>query len=217
MIGEEILDRVRIFTGNHQLSGFSEINDAYETILRRAGMWVSRVRDESSVTFANEKIFYDLPMELIRRLESVWIKDNEDFKEWRRLEEVTEDKFEKTVFIFRKADGTDRKDVPRYFRLAMGATDQMEVAPTPDGTYPCRLVYIGNPAPLDRAVTPILPENYHRVIAKLAAAYWLENNEGDAKAAPLHRQVREAYFPLAVDIAPNRAGVARPRQKIMRA
>ncbi len=220
MEGEEILDAMRDFTGNDALSSYAEINDAYETFLRRAGLWISRVRDESSVEFANDKTFYDLPMDLIRRLEAVWIKDNEDFQEWRRLDEATEDGFESTVFQFRNSDGTNQKNVPRFYRLAMGATDQLEVTPTPDGTYPCRLVYIGSPSPLGHFSTPIWPENYHRVIAKLAAAYWLDvHGTGDiqsARAANLHGQVREAYFPLAVDISPNRVGVVKPKQKIMR-
>ena len=220
MEGWEILDRMRDFAGNDALSEYDEINDAYETILRRAGLWISRVRDESSVEFADDKNLYDLPMDLIRRLEAVWIKDNQDFQEWRRLDEATEDQFESTVFQFRKSDGTNQKNVPRFYRLAMGATNQLEVTPTPDGTYPCRLVYIGSPTPLAQFVTPILPENYHRVIAKLAAADWLDVHGVDevqlARAAKLHGQVREAYFPLAVDISTNRVGVARPKQKIMR-
>ena len=219
MNGDELLNRVRFFTGNHALQGFSEINDAYETILRRAGMWVSRVRDETSVTFSDNKVFYNLPMDRIRRLESVWIKDNVDFQEWRELDEVTENRFESTVFQFRKTDGTDNKDVPRFYRLAMGETAQMEVTPTPDGTYPCRLVYIGNPTPIDRSVVPVLPGNYHRVIAKLAAALWLEGQPDkfmQGRAAGLHGQVKSSYLSLAFDIAPNRAGVARPKQKIMR-
>ena len=219
MDGEEILDRVRFFTGNHALQGFSEINDAYETILRRAGMWMTRVRDETSLVFLSDKIFYNLPMESIRRLESIWIKDNEDFKEWRELKEATDDRFETTVFQFRNVDSTDQKDVPRFYRLSMGDTNQLEVTPTPDGNYPARLVYIGNPTAIERATVPVLPGNYHRIIAKLAAANWLEDHPSEtnqAKAGRLQRDVREAYFPLAVDVSVNRVGVGTPKQRIMR-
>ncbi len=220
MQGDEILDLVRRHTKNHRLSRFDEINDAYETLCRRAGMWFLRVRDEHTLQFRDGKTTYTLPMARIRRLESVWIKDNEDFKEWRELDEATEDQFEKTVFQFRKADSTDDKDVPRFYRLGAGDSDQLEVTPTPDGTYIGRLVYIGNPTPLDLMVTPVLPENYHRTIAKLAAALWLEGTEDEAKharARTLRRDVEGAYFHMAVDTAPNRNGVARPKQRIMRA
>ena len=219
MKGEQILNLVQEFTGNDGFSGYSDINDAYETISRRAGMWVSKVRDEESLEFLDGKTEYDLPVELIRRLTSVWIKDNTDFKEWRRLEETTEDKFESTVFAFRKADATDDKDTPRFYRLQGGIANQLEVTPTPDGTYPGRLHYIGNPKPIDRQTVPVLPEPYHRTIAKLAASMWLERQDSEvqhAKADRLRRQVQETYLGLAFDIAPDRTGVKRPHQRIMR-
>ena len=219
MRGEEILNLVKEYTGNDGLAGYSDINDAYETICRRAGMWVVRVRDEDSLTFLDDKTEYDLPMDLIRRLESVWIKDNEDFKEWRRLTEVTEDKFERTVLSFRKEDATDDKGVPLFYRLQGGNGNQLEVTPTPDGTYPGRLQYIGNPTQIDRQVEPVLPEPYHRTIAKLAASTWLERQDSEvllARGDRLRRQVRETYFGLAFDMSPDRTGVSRPRQRILR-
>ena len=220
MTGEEILDRVREFTGYSGLSGYEEINDAYETILRRGGLWSTRVRDESSVTIKNNEKFYALPMDRIRRLESVWVKDNADFLEWRPLYEVAEVGFEKTVFQYRKADGTDRRDAPREYRLSMSEGQELEVSPTPDGTYACRLIYIGNPPPIARQVTPILPSNYHRIIAKLAAVNYLSNKPDEAsqvKAAGLRTQVREALFNMAFDVSPNRSGLHRKRQMVMRA
>ena len=220
MNGEKLLERVKFYTGDHTLQGYSHINDAYETILRRAGMWLTRVRDETSLVFKNGLTKYTLPMSSIRRLEGIWIQDNEDFQEWRELQEVTEGRFEETVFQYREADGTNTKDSPYFYRLHMGDANQLEVTPTPDGTYPARLVYIGNPPEINGEITPVLPENYHRIIAKLAAANWLEDHPSEvneAKANRLHRDVRESYFPLAVDVSANRAGVARPKQKIMRA
>ncbi len=219
MRGEEILNLVREFTGNDGVTGYSDINDAYETLCRRAGTWVVRVRDEGSLTFLDDKTEYDLPMELIRRFESVWIKDNADFQEWRKLTEATEDRFEKQVLGNRNEDATDDKDAPRYYRLQGGESNQLQVTPTPDGTYPGRLVYMGNPTPIDRQGVPVLPESYHRTMAKLAASRWLERQPDDgnvAKGQRLHRQVQETYLGLAFDTAPDRTGVSRPRQRIMR-
>lgn len=219
MRGEEILNHTRRFTGNDGLQGYSDINDAHETLCRRAGLWVTRVRDEDSLEFRDGVTRYDLPSDQIRRLESVWIRDNEEFQEWRKLDEVTEEKFEQVVFQFRNEDATDDKDVPLYYRLSMGPTQQLEVTPTPDGTYPGRLVYIGNPTLIDRQVVPVLPENYHRTIAKLAAAFWLERQKDEADqviGAKLRQQVRETHLGMAFDLSPNRKGVLMPRQRILR-
>ncbi|KKL26213.1 hypothetical protein LCGC14_2397540 [marine sediment metagenome] len=181
-------------------------------------MWVCRVRDEDSVEFRNDIRVYDLPLDRIRRLEDVWVQANEDEKGWRELLPATD--FEAKVLASRNTDGTDAKDVPTFFRLEGGDVQQLDVTPTPDGTYNCRLVYIGNPPAIRREVVPVLPENYHRIIAKQAAADVLRLppvSEGNmALAARYEGEVRQSYFPLANDIAPNRFGLAFKGQPIMR-
>lgn len=220
MKGEEILDLVRRMSGKHDWQFYDEINDAYETICRKAGFWFTRIRDENSFTFENGKTSYSLPLDQIRRLEGVAIKDNEDFQEWRTLEEVGDDLFDRKVFAYRNMDATDQKDVPRYYRLSADSVKHLEVTPTPDGSYPMRLIYIGNPPKIEASTVPVLPENYHRILVKLAAAKLLQlppfTDAKSAQAATLMRDYREAMFPLALDTAPNRVGTGSPKRRIMR-
>src|SRR3990167_1108892 len=219
MTGEEILEQVRKLTGDHVWSGYQEINDAYETMCRRSRYWEARQRDEYSVRFQDGVIVYTLPMSRIRVLESVWVRYNDDYQEWRELTEASDATFEQSVLANRGTDGTDTEDVPDVYRLE--GPDQMRVSPTPDGSYSVRLVYIGNPAPITRTATPILPESYHRIIAKLAAVNVLRlpplTEEKGNLAARYDKEVQMAYLNLAFDSSINRsAGPIRPLQRIMR-
>lgn len=219
MKGEEILDLVRLEVKDDLWPHYVEINDAYEYICRRAGYWISRVRDEDSLEFRDGKDTYDLPMDRIRRLEQVWVKNNEDQLEWLPLRELDSVAFEREVFAHRNNEGNDIEDVPRHYRLQGGLTGQIQVAPTPDGTYTGRLVYIGNPPPIKRTTEPVLPTIYHRIIAKKAAAIILRNRNTEpsvAQATGLEREVQLAMFQLAADLSANRAGVDMPKRRIMR-
>ena len=221
MNGEAILQEVRRLSGEADWSRYDEINDAYETMCRRAGMWVLSVRDISTLQFRSGITFYTLPMDRIRRLVSVGVKNNEDEQEWHDLDPLADAEFDQKVLANRNADGTDDTDAPGFFRLAGGETSQLEVTPTPDGTYQGRLVYIGNPPAIAKGVTPVLPGNYHRTIAKLAASYVIRQMAGHtepglAKARELERLAKESYIHMAFDTAPNLGKMDFPKQRLMR-
>ena len=213
MNGEQLLDELRRLAGKSWTS-FAEINDAYETLCRRAGIDTLRVRDETSLAFRSGKSFYRLPLERIRRLEGVFVR--QEAGNWRRLELGNDDSFDREVRRSASDDGSIVPGTPRVYR---SAGDEIEVAPTPNGTYPARLVYIGNPVPLDRQGVPILPSNYHRIIAKMAASYVLREStdEGDRiKGARYDQEVREAMLGFAFDTSPGTGDVSVPRQRIQR-
>lgn len=219
MKGERLLDELRRLSGDDDISDFDDLNSAYQRILRRAKSWTMRVRDEASLQFRNGKKDYTLPMHRIARLLSIAVKENEDEKEWRTLTILPDDEFDKKVLLARANDGSEIEDTPKYYRLSAGGTDQLEVTPTPDGTYSGRLIYYGNPPPLDLEAIPLLPEMYHRTIAELAAGIRLQGSKdpGDiAKGQNLERLAKEAYWPLANDTANNMAGVKMPTQPLMR-
>ena len=227
MLGEQILEQVCLLTGDLGLTRYDEINDAYESILRRGGMWIARVRDDAVLTFKEDVSRYTLPLAAIRRLESVWVQNNEDEREWRQLLPVSEGRFERQVFLNRDSDGDDEKDTPAFYRLHGGDAEQLEVTPTPDGTYAGRAHYIGHPQAIGRLTTPILPESYHRTIAKKAAVSILRQPKATdspemlqarlTQAGALEREVEQAVFELAFDLhATPDASVAMPRQRIMR-
>lgn len=216
MNGAQILDEVRELTGHHGYIGFSVVNDAYATILRRLGVWRTRVRDTTSLEFKADITSYQLPVSKIRRLEAVAVRNNEDEREWRTLTPATDDKFDEQVFANRNADGTDDKEVPRYYRVA---GDSIEVTPTPDGTYPGRLIYIGEPPDIAEETVPVIPSNYHWVLAKLAAAYFLRLSDDQiqqGKATRLEGEVERAYLFLAMDTGNYRGDLSPPKLKIMR-
>ena len=218
MNGAEILDRVRILT-EAGWSSFDEINEAYEFLLQRIGMRLSRIRDETSLTFKSDISVYQLPFERIRRLEGIAVKGLLNKQEWRPLSPLEDEDFDGVVFANRSTDGTDKADIPQYYRISQGSTEQMEVTPTPDSDYPMRLTYLGNPASLDGEATPILPGIYHRQIANLAAGYILQRGDdqaGQVKGVKLERDVHASLFSMLNDVANNRAGVARPSQAMMR-
>lgn len=210
MNGEALLNQVRKFSGL-SISTFDEINDAYETILRRGGMWQTRVRDEHSLQFSENKTRYLLPMDRIRRLEGVAVRNNTDELEWSPLTLADDEKFDAVVFANRDSDGNDETDVPTHYRLA---GDEIEVTPTPDGNYQARLVYIGNPPAIDRLTTPVIPANYHRLLAKLAAAYALrltDKPENQARGQKLESECRNEMLAFAYDVsAPSTTDMPRP-------
>ncbi len=218
MTGEEILNRVRLLT-TAGLSSFDEINEAYEFLLQRAGMGLSRVRDETSLSFQTGVVFYQLPMERIRRLETIAVKKTADKQEWKPLVPLNDEDFDAVVFANRNSDATDKIDTPINFRLSLGSTTQLEVTPTPDADYPMRLTYLETPEPLDSGATPILPAIYHRQIANLGAAYILQRGKDQAEQAKgmkLEQDVKQTLFSMLNDVAHNMAGVKMPSQAMMR-
>ena len=50
------------------------------------------------------------------------------------------------------------------------AGDEIEVTATPDGSYQARLTYIGNPVPIDRLNTPIIPAKLKSHVGVFGAA-----------------------------------------------
>lgn len=222
MNGEILLNRVRDLTGEHRFNRFDEINDAYKTLLTRAGMWISRVLDETTLEFRASTPKYSLPMHKIRRFEGMAVRASTDQKEWTPLVELTDPDFDTLVFQNTGTDGTDSENIPRNFRLIGGG--EFEVNPVPSGTLECRLTYIGNPPDIDRSTEPILPEPYHIEIARMAAVALLFQTPTDSpdyefrmdKATRLQGMTGQSYFPLANDISNNRSGVNFPKQKIMR-
>src|SRR3990167_4948657 len=116
MNGETILNQVRKFSGL-SISTFDEINDAYEKLLRRGGMWRIRVQDEHSLQFSADKTRYLLPMDRIRRLVSVAVRNNTDQQEWRKLALADDETFDAVVFANRDSDGNDLTDTPTHYRL----------------------------------------------------------------------------------------------------
>ena len=102
-----------------------------------------------------------------------------------------------------------------------GKKSHLKVPPPPPAPYRGLLVYIGNPPAIAKGVTPVLPGNYHRTIAKLAASYVVRQMAGHtepglAKARELERLAKESYFHMAFDTAPNLGKMDFPKQRLMR-
>ncbi len=218
MVGEEILNVVRKLT-KAGWSSFDEINEAYEYLMQRAGMGLSRIRDMTSLTFKTGVAEYQLPMDRIRRWEGIAVKQTADKQEWKSLVPIDDEDFDMVVHANRNSDATDKIDTPIYYRYSPGNSLQLEVTPTPDSDYPVRLKYLGTPEPLSIGVTPILPSLYHRQIANLAAGYILQRGKDpveQAKGAKLESDVQRTIFALLNDVANNRAGVNMPSGRMMR-
>ncbi len=217
MKGREILDRVRTLIKQIDYSSYVEINEANYQILNRTGYSFSRTRDTDSVTFKDGVTDYILPQSRIRRLEGVYIKDNDDYQEWSPLYEISDKAFDLEVLNNRDSDGDDSTAAPRKYRLSHGA---FEVVPTPDGTYECRLNFIEVPELIDDEVTPLLSASYHPTIAKLAAANYLALEGDDVstkRASALLSMVQTDLLHLFLDTTTNRkGGVSFKKQPIMR-
>ena len=185
------------------------------------GAWdMQRVRDETSVVFIANVNRYTLPMDRIRRLEEIWVNDPDEVADCVQLLPASEAMFESTAAAFRTPSGTDDTDSPRRFRIHAGDTDQLEVTPSVDGTYLCRLVYQGNPPPITSRSYPVLPALYHRTLIKMAAVYVLigKGDEISLQRAKFYKaDFDDDLLPMAFDTAPNRAGRVRtPSQRLMR-
>lgn len=221
MNGEQILEQVQLLSGVHSHAYYDELNDAYETLCRRAGVWMLRRRDETSLAFEAGASVYALPVRRMRRFEELWVRDVTGSLDWHQVLPGDERDFEAERRRYTSEDSTEETGRPRRFRLSGEFQEELEVVPTADAAYPARLIYIGSPEPLSDKVEPVLPENYHRVLAKLAAVYVLRGKDDEAshvRAQVLMREYRDALLPLAFDTAPNRAGAVRtPKQHILRA
>lgn len=224
MKGHAIREELERLIGR-QHAGYAELDAAYEELLRRFDYWQVRQQDEAALAFEEGVSTYDLPMDRIRRLEHVFVQEDDDYQEWHSIEPVGNEDFERIRRAHKEPDGSDDQERPRAMRLFDG---RMEVTPVPDGEYTVRLVYLGFPAPLTRYVVPILPENYHRLIAKKAAVTLLrqdavksENMEAAqpkfALASTYEKEVERDMFNLLNDAEPNRTVDWMPiRRQILR-
>ncbi len=222
MKGEELLRLVRKFSGESQWSRYDEINDAHEIICRRAGFNFLRVRDEDVFQFETESI--QILPDGIRRLEDIWIKNTTDFQDWIQVILVDDKRFEQEVYTWRNSDGTNITGYPRFCRIS---GKKIEVTPTPNAVYPARLIYIAETTPIDRTSEPVIPNDYHRIIAKLAAVKVLSQPkdrltegqmvERQKTVAMLTSDINEAELPMAFDttLAVN-TGLSTPIRRMMR-
>lgn len=218
MKGEELLVHFQRHAGR-SVGDYWLLNQAYEHLARRSGMWLSRVRDEHSLVFKQSTTDYQLPKDRIRSLESVALKENSDEKEWRKLREVSWEEFDEVVLKWRLADGTDDEDTPTVYTLSWSEDKPLRVAPTPDGEFEGRLIYTGIPTPLDREVEPILPGLYHSLIPKLAAAWDLQDRGDEAslvRGRNLEKQVNQDLWALTVDSSSSRSDMNVRAHSILR-
>ena len=208
--GEEILNRVREFIGDEHFSRYDEINEAYLVLMRQTGTFNSK-REDTSLSFKSGESVYQLPMDRIRSLIGIWIRDDTT---WRELKEVDEEGFQNVEI------DTTVSTVPTVFKSI--SRGMIEVSKEPEASYPVKLVFIGTPEPLGPNSYSELPAGYDIEIARLAATNWISLNDvteaGVAKARALGSSVGNAMRDMASDTNQNRGvGVSIPRQKVLRA
>jgi hypothetical protein len=201
--GEDILTRVREYTGNTSFARYDEINEAYVELMRRVGLYNSK-REDTSLSLKSGESVYQLPVERIRSLIGIWIKDDVD---WVELKETDEAGFQYVESL----DTTSA--VPTVFKLI--GSGLFEVSQEPSASYPVKIVFLGVPEPLSPHTYTELPAGYDILVAQLAAANIMI--EGTT-AEFLRQKVGAALQDLTSDTLQNRGvGVDIPRQKILRA
>ena len=171
MTGEQILTLVRQLTNEHDIGSWHQIHRALRRYCRETGFpWLRNV-DDAALTFLADTTEYLLADLELRRIDRVWIQDDTTSR-WLMLEERDPESFETAVTEWRKSDGTDDTDRPIYWKIEGSI---LTVTPTPDQSYNGRIDGIVNTPVVERTKTLPGPEEYHELVARLAAGYHVQD------------------------------------------
>ena len=171
MTGEETLNLARLLANEHDVSSFHQINRALRRYCRETGFTWLRSVDDAALTFLPDTTEYILSDIGLRRIDRIWIQDNTSEK-WLLLEERDPESFETEVTNSKRSDGSDDTNRPIFWKLE---GSNLTVTPTADTTYAGRIDGIVNTPVAERTKDLPGPEEYHEVVARLAAGYLIQD------------------------------------------
>ena len=222
MDGEQILNEVRFLIDDMGYSRYNEINRSYRKIGRITRHNWLRNETEETFVFSDGVGKYWVDVSEARVLSNLWVKGNDSGKKfWHQMEEVSRKLFEERRAINISPDGTNRESRPAWYKIIqfVGQRYQIQVTPVPDETYDVRVESIRSLEEISRETTPSMPEDYHDLIANLAAGYILERNKDPkerARGKDLTREtIADAVNGLVHDAHANRTiNITRPRRSV---
>lgn len=211
MGAEKILEDFRYYTGEHNHARYTEIQSAYEYVLKKTKWWNTRIRKEDLITLVADTYKYKVDFSCFRggSPTHIYIK-SASTDVWDLIEESKFDSFEDS----RPSEngvttGSNTSSYPTQYFLTGDQEFNFYVTPTPSQSTDIRFDGTLAIPKLDRGVELIVHRDYHDSIARLAAADFLdlksEATQGDAvKAAKLKKRAMEGLKSLADDMHPNR-------------
>lgn len=211
MTAEVLLDKFRYYTGEHNHSRYTELQSAYEDVLKRTKWWNTRIRKEDLLTLVSDTYRYKVDFSCFRggSPTHVYIKSvNEDV--WALLQESKFELFESNrpnvngVYV-----DTNTRTYPTEFFLTGDPDYNFYVSPTPNLEVNLRFDGVMAIPELDRGVELIIHKDYHDSIVRLAAADFLElkpeiSQQDLIKAEKLRNRAESGLRSLIDDMHPNR-------------
>ncbi len=204
MKAEEILELVRYYTGDHSISRFAEINEAYRDILKQTKWWFSRIEDENLITLIANVYRYQVdfsgfrggsPTNVyissvttsspsatlyggFRYGENVYSAVSLDNGPWTLIEEVQQKEYARLKVALTTTTTTcptiETTGCPTNYILSGNTKFNFCVTPTPSTNMSIRFEGIKAIDDLDRGVEPTIHKDYHVAIALLASGFILQ-------------------------------------------
>lgn len=229
MKAEEILELVRYYTGDHSISRFVEINEAYRDILKQTKWWFTRVEYEDLIALRAGVFRYSVDFSSFRGgspsnvyISSVtpraagvnvyglfkygaklYTKDTGEKGPWTLIEEVQQKKYA----TLRLGLTPETESQPTEYILSGDARYNFSVTPTPSIDMSIRFEGIKSIDDLARGSEPIIHKDYHTAIALLASGFVLQRSLDPitiSKGVGLEQRARTDLKMLIEDAHPNR-------------
>mgnify|MGYP001587210372 FL=1 len=177
MNGEDVLEQVRYFAEDPQISHYIEINRALRWYVRATSFPWLRSVDDIAITFKTNVNAYHLGEFGLRSIRRIWYQDSDD-NTWNEITEVQPQLFESERNKQLDQSGNETTDTPRVFCFSQfSGISAIRITPTPDADYGGRIDGIVNSPMVGRLTELPGPEEYHDIVYKCAAAYHLENTK----------------------------------------
>ena len=173
MIGEEVLERIRQYSGDHGLSVYLHADRALREYCQTIGFsWLQRV-EGAAFSFQTGVTEYNLGSLGLRRIDAIWVRASVDGR-WHFVEEMQAVNFEEAVNARVNADGAVDESIPTNFLMFGDGFPHIRVTPTPDEDFDGRIDGISETPIMQRTTELPGPAEFHDQVALLAAGYVLE-------------------------------------------
>ena len=217
MTGEEVMVEVRRLAGDQTISEWTEINRALRRYCRITNFqWLREVTD-APFQLVSGQADYSIPELGFRRIERIYV-ESPTTGAWEPVSESDQLAFYAEVAESTNADGSLVGGTPEHFFIHSA---NISFTPTPDEGMSLKITGTINTPTVERTKQLPGPEEYHDLVADMAAAFHLKrSNEPDKfnKGLRMEADAKRDMVQHAVrDSMQNRVNTLKvPKQKIAR-